>query len=296
MKADPSPTADAPWTVGRVIEWTTQHLKKHGSETPRLDTEILLAHARGCPRIQLYVQYNDVVTEPQRATMRDLVRRRAQSEPVAYLVGHREFFGLDFRVTADVLVPRPETETLVLELVTLAKSLAQPAILDIGAGSGAIAVAAAVQLPAARVTATDLSPAALQVASDNAERHGVAARVRFLQGDLFAPLAADELFDIIASNPPYVADDEMEMLPPDVRLHEPRSALAAGPRGLSVISRLIAEAPQHLSSGGCLLLEIAPEQSAEVRTLLESHSAYADVQFLKDPSGDLRVVRATAVA
>src|SRR3984893_18480994 len=124
------------WTVRRIIDWTTAHLKKHGSDTPRLDTEILLAHARGCRRIDLYTRFDDVLDERERAAMRELVRRRAQSEPVAYLVGHREFFGLDFDVTPDVLIPRPETETLVLELLAVARTHARPRILDVGTGSG----------------------------------------------------------------------------------------------------------------------------------------------------------------
>src|SRR5262245_37371165 len=135
-------SADEQWTVGRIIDWTTGHLRKQGSDTPRLEAEILLAHARRCPRIQLYVQYNEPLTDVERAVMRDLVRRRTQFEPVAYLVGHREFFGLEFRVTPDVLIPRPETETLVLELITSAKSQAGTRVLEIGTGSGCIAVSA----------------------------------------------------------------------------------------------------------------------------------------------------------
>src|SRR5262245_26024610 len=192
-------TSEVAWTVGKIIDWTTGHLKKHGSESPRLEAEILLAHARNCPRIQLYVHYNELLSDGERVLMRDLVRRRAQAEPVAYLVGHREFFGLDFRVTPDVLVPRPETETLVLELITAAKLLGSPAILDVGTGSGCIAAAAAVNLPRARVTATDTSPAALAIARENAARHGVSDRIQLLQSDLLASLAGDAQFDVIAS-------------------------------------------------------------------------------------------------
>ena len=217
---------DGAWTVGKIIDWTTGHLKRHGSDTPRLEAEILLAHARNCPRIQLYVHYNELLSDAERAAMRDLVKRRAQAEPVAYLVGHREFFGLDFRVTPDVLVPRPETETLVLEVIAAAKNLAKPRVLAVCTGSGCIAVAAAVNIPAALVTATDVSPSALVIACENADRHGLASRIRFFEGDLFAPLTAAEKFDLIVSNPPYVADAEMETLPADVRLHEPAPGLA----------------------------------------------------------------------
>jgi release factor glutamine methyltransferase len=283
-------TAEVAWTVAKIIDWTTGHLKKHGSESPRLEAEILLAHARNCPRIQLYVHYNELLSEGERALMRDLVRRRAQAEPVAYLVGHREFFGLDFHVTPDVLVPRPETETLVLELITVAKSLNRSAILDVGTGSGCIAIAAAVNLSGARVTATDISPAALAIARENAARHGVSDRIGFLQSDLLAGLAGDSQFDVIASNPPYVADNEIEKLPPDVRLHEPLSALRAGPKGLDVISRLIPAAVPHLGASGLLLIEIAPEQAGAVSELIAATGAFQPPRLLKDAAGDDRVI------
>ncbi len=168
-------TTSDEWTVRRIIDWTTAHLKKHGSDTPRLDTEILLAHARGCRRIELYTRFDDVLTEKERTTMRDLVRRRAQSEPVAYLVGHREFFGLDFRVTSAVLIPRPDTETLVVELLDVAKSLPAPRILDVGTGSGCIAIAAAVNQAAtcANDLATDIERGGglRLVARENAREH-----------------------------------------------------------------------------------------------------------------------------
>jgi release factor glutamine methyltransferase len=286
-------TADGAWTVGKIIDWTTGHLRKHGSESPRLEAEILLAFARGCPRIQLYVQYNELLTDDQRTVMRDLVKRRAQAEPVAYLVGHREFFALDFRVTPDVLIPRPETETLVLQLIAAAKSRPNPRILDVGTGSGCIAVAAAVNVPGASVTAIDISPRALAVANDNATRHAVAGRIRFLEGDLLAPLSSEDRFDLIVSNPPYVTDGEMATLPDDIRLHEPPLALRAGPNGLDVISRLIAEALEHLSAGGVLLIEMSPEQSAAVGALVHEAGRFEPARVVKDSSGKERVVMAS---
>ncbi len=283
---------DGAWTVGKIIDWTTGHLKKHGSDTPRLEAEILLAHARNCPRIQLYVHYNEVLSDAERATMRDLVKRRAQAEPVAYLVGHREFFGLDFRVTPDVLVPRPETETLVLELIAASKALQRPRFLDLCTGSGCVAVAAAVNLPVAIVTATDISPTALEIARVNADRHDVLNRIRFLEGDLFAALPDGERFDVIASNPPYVADAEMQTLPADVRLHEPHLALRAGPQGLDVISRLIAGAKQYLAPNGVLLIEFSPEQATAIAELIERTGAFDAPRLIKDASGRQRVLAA----
>jgi release factor glutamine methyltransferase len=286
-------TADGAWTVGKIIDWTTGHLRKHGSESPRLEAEILLAHARGCPRIQLYVQYNELLTDAQRTVMRDLVKRRAQAEPVAYLVGHREFFALDFRVTPDVLIPRPETETLVLQLIAAAKSYPNPRILDVGTGSGCIAVAAAVNVPGASVTAIDISPRTLDVAKDNASRHAVAARIRFLEGDLFAPLSSADQFDLVVSNPPYVADDEMATLPADIRLHEPPLALRAGPYGLDVIARLISGAPSHLAPGGAVFIEISPEQAAAVSVFIHDSGRFEPARTIKDSSGKERVVMAS---
>ena len=287
------------WTIGRVLQWTTAYLQRRGSDSPRLDAEILLAHARRCRRIELYTQYNVPLTASERQTMRGLVERRAASEPVAYLVGHREFFSLDFRVTPEVLIPRPETETLVVELLELCRPLVEVRILDVGTGSGCIAVAVAVNKPGARLVATDLSGAAVELARANAERHAVADRIEFLQGDLFEPLqesgrseAAGGRFDFIVSNPPYIADSEWETLQPDVRLHEPRLALVAGSDGLDVIRRLIAEAPQFLLPGGRLLFEIDPAQADPVCTLLEAAGDYDEVRIVNDVSRQPRVALA----
>jgi release factor glutamine methyltransferase len=279
------------WTVRRIIDWTTAHLKKHGSDTPRLDTEILLAHARGCRRIELYTRFDDVLSERERSAMRDLVRRRAQSEPVAYLVGHREFFSLDFQVTPAVLIPRPDTETLVVELLDVAKPLSAPRILDVGTGSGCIAIAAAVNHPTARITATDANDAALAVARENAQKHHVVERIAFRSGDLFAPVEQDEPFDIVVSNPPYIAEHEKDTLQNDVRKYEPHEALFSGPSGLEVLFRLIDEAPRHLAAGGTLMLEISPEQSEAVAGRMDSGGKFQDIRVVKDLPGLARVVR-----
>jgi len=284
--------SDEPWTVRRIIDWTTAHLQKHGSDTPRLDTEILLSHARGCKRIELYTRFDEALSEVERRVMRELVRRRARAEPVAYLVGHREFFGLEFRVTPDVLVPRPDTETLVMELLDLAKSTPEPRILDIGTGSGCIGIAIAVNNRQARLTATDVSAGALDIARENAESHDVSTRIRFLIGDVFAPLEPSEQFDLIVSNPPYVADHEMETLQADVRLHEPQLALSGGPDGLSVLRQLIENAPRHLADAGHLLVEISPEQAAHVCELLQFKGSYTEINSVKDLAGKVRVIRA----
>ncbi len=280
------------WTVRRILDWTTQHLRTHGSESPRLDAEILLAHARGCRRIDLYTRYDETLTDEQRTTMRDLVQRRAKHEPVAYLVGKREFYNLDFRVTADVLIPRPDTETLVMELLAAIEAVKEPRVLDLGTGSGCIAVSIAKNREDAIVTAIDLSEKALEVARGNAESNGVAGRMEFLRGDLFAPLSRGALFDAVASNPPYVRSDEMESLQPDARLHEPHGALDGGPEGLDVTKRVVAEAPEFLKPGGVIMIEIGHQQADAVRGLLESRGDFADVRIIRDLGRRNRVAAA----
>ena len=289
--ASPNSPAPETWTVGKILDWTTQHLKKHGSDTPRLDAELLLAHCRACPRIQLYVQFSEPVTEAQRSQMRDLVKRRAAHEPVAYLIGYREFFSLKFEVTRDVLIPRPDTETLVVEALKLLQELPAPRLLDIGTGSGCIAITFAKQVAKAEVVAIDLSPAALAIARKNAKSNGVDARLTFLEGNLVDSLPAGSLFDVIAANLPYIADEEMDGLDPDVRLHEPHLALRGGPKGLSLIARLIPLAIPFLAPEGWLLLEIDPHQGPAVTGLLQEQG-YRHIRSAKDTAGDLRVLLA----
>lgn len=296
MSAVPQPSEESrspeQWTVRRILEWTRAHLSKHGSESPRLDAEILLAHSRKCTRIELYTKFDEVLTDEQRGTMRELVQRRAKAEPVAYLVGHREFYGLPFRVTADVLIPRPDTETLVMEVLSLAKPIESPRILDVGTGSGCIAVAIASNLKSARLTAVDISPAALAIARENAEANKVGDQITFLEGDGFTPLPVDAKFDFIASNPPYVTEGELEQLQPDVRLHEPRLALVSGIDGLDLARRLIQDAPKYLVSGGGLLMELSPEQAPAVKELMQLDGRYENIRILKDLSGLPRVAAA----
>src|SRR5262245_61661681 len=201
-----------PWTVLRLLTWTTDYLKQHGSDSPRLDAEVLLAHARGCERIMLYAAFDQVVSDDVRAKFRELVKRRAEGTPVAYLVGKREFYSLSFRVTPEVLIPRPETELVVVETIeSSAKFKVQGSkleVADVGTGSGAIAIAVAKHAPLCRVMAIDNSLPALAIARENAAAHGVGDRFEFVQGDLLAGLPADPRFVVVASNPPYVSESE----------------------------------------------------------------------------------------
>ena len=284
------------WTIGRLLQWTTGYLKERGAESPRLDAEVLLAQALSCQRIELYTAFDDVPPEVPRAAFRDLVRRRAEGTPVAYLVGRKEFYSLSFSVTPDVLVPRPETEFLVIRLLDLVAERTParegPAIADVGTGSGNIAVCAVKWLATCQVTALDICAKALAVAAANAAQHGVAERIEFLTSDLFAAVAPERRFDFVVSNPPYVSDGELGALTRDVRDYEPRSALVAGPRGTEVIERLIVQAGERLVSGGWLLTEISPQLDATVRQLIVDDGRFELGATVKDLAGLARVVQA----
>lgn len=259
------PSADRKgWTVLELLRWTTRHFAARGIETPRLDAELLLASALGSDRLRLYVDFDRPVNEAERSLYRNLVRRRAGSRvPVAQLLGRREFWSLPLVVTPDVLVPRPETETLVAAaLEWVADPQAERRVLEIGTGSGAVALALASELPGARVVATDLSCAALEVARGNARALGLAERVSFVLGDLYEPVAGQR-FDLLVSNPPYLGERQRATLAPELA-HEPELALFAGEDGLAVLRRLVDGAADALEPGGALAFELAPQQAPVV--------------------------------
>lgn len=287
------------WTVGRLLEWTADYLKKRGADSPRLDAEVLLAEALQCKRIELYTAFADVVEEGPRGKFRELVKRRAKGEPVAHLVGRREFYSLSFQVTPDVLIPRPETEFLVVTLLDLAAERKNAAhdsaplrICDVGTGSGIIAIATAVHLPAAEFTAVDICPKALHVARANARAHGVDDRIEFIESNLFEALPADRRFDFVLSNPPYISRAEMADLAPDVRDHEPHTALVGGERGTEVIERLLPQAAERLSPGGHLLVEISPMSHDAVLELIAATPGLLPGETVKDLARLPRVVQA----
>jgi release factor glutamine methyltransferase len=290
-------TADEPWTIGRLLTWTIEYLRQHGAENPRLDAEVLLAEARGCRRIDLYTAYGEPADDATRTAFREMVRRRAAGTPVAYLVGHREFYSLEFEVTPDVLIPRPETELLVVALLDRVKrrppSEGVIEIADVGTGSGILAVCAAKYVPNSRVTAIDISPAALAVARRNAERHGVSEGILFVEGDLLSAEPAVPRFDYILSNPPYVSTAEMANLALEVRDHEPDVALRAGERGTDVIAPLIEQAVGRLQRGGSLLIEVSPMIATEVEQLIHGTSNLEPGTTIRDLAGHPRVVQAT---
>lgn len=286
-------SSNEPWTIERLLRWTTDFLKQKGSESPRLDAEVLLAHARDCQRIDLYAAFTKLVSGPPLDTFRELVRQRAAGTPVAYLVGYREFYSLRFRVSPAVLIPRPETETLVLELLELAKQIESPVtVADVGTGSGIIAICAATYLPQAQIWATDISQEALAVASDNCHEHAVSDRIHLLHGDLLEPIPLDQTFHFIVSNPPYVSQAEFDALPADIRAHEPRHAIVAGLTGVEVIERLVLQAAKCLRPDGWLLIEISPMIESHGRKVIADEGHFHPPETIADLAGRPRILRA----
>lgn len=327
------------WTSLKLIQWTTAYFKKAGVPDPRLDAELLLTHLLKCQRIDLYTQHDKRIREKDLAQFKGLVQRRVRREPLQYITGETEFYGLVFKVTPDVLIPRPETELLVEEAVKAWQghlspvSSAEPAVaspragsappalsarpkpeategracesfrretsdkhpcqaLEIGTGSGCIAITLAKLLPEARIAATDISRDALEIASQNAKRHDVDQRIEFLLADI-APWRVFQLegrmFNLILSNPPYVPTEEFPSLQPEVRDFEPRPALDGGPHGLVVIQKLVTETSPFLTPGGHLLVEIGEGQAAEAIELAR-RCGFSHVHIKRDLRGVERIL------
>ncbi len=286
MSAAPQPQA---WTIEAVLRWATDDFRARGIESPRLDAELLLTRALSLTRIQLIVDGKRPLDVAELTRVRELVKRRRAREPIAYILGEREFYGRAFRVDARVLVPRPDTEALVdvaLER-TRAVSLSMRA-LDVCTGSGCVAVTLARERPTSTVFGADVSEAALAVAIGNALRLG-AYNVAWRRGDLFAAVEATQPFDLITANPPYIADGEIASLPPDVRDYEPRLALDGGQAGLAVLGRVVAEAPTRLAPGGVLATEVGAGQAAAVVELF-GRAGFVDVDVRRDYGRIERVV------
>jgi release factor glutamine methyltransferase len=295
--ANPNPegrTEDA-WTVGRLLTWTADYLKRRGSESPRLDAEVMLAHVLQWPRVQLYTHFTDEVEESPRGRFRDLVRRRVEGAPVAYLVGRKEFYSLAFEVSPAVLIPRPESEFVVVEFLAVIKNVESPRAVDVGTGSGCLAVASAYRHPGAHFIAIDISEQALALARKNADQHGVADRIDFRLGDYLGPVANEGPFDAVISNPPYIPTGQIEHLEIGVRDYEPRTALDGGPSGLDMVARLIEESVPLLKPGGHLILEIGTDQEKPVRSLVEAQKVLRLAPTIHDHSQHPRVIRATHV-
>lgn len=283
------------WTVGRLLQWATDYLKRSGSESARLDAQLLLATVTGLDRVGLYVHFDRPMTPAELQAFKALAQRRAKGEPVAYIRGEREFYGRAFNVGPGVLVPRPETELLVEKAVEWARGagLTAPRLVDVGTGSGIIAITLALELPDAVLVALDVSDEALACAATNAERHGVRDRVKLVRSDLLAKLPGAATVDAVISNPPYLPDTLMATLSRDVRDFEPHVALYGGPDGLDLIRRLMVEAERVLRPGGFFGVELAgTEQGREVVAALAASGAFVEPQLHDDLSRRGRVVTA----
>jgi release factor glutamine methyltransferase len=283
--------AERTWTVLSLIHWSAEYLTGKGVEQARLDAEHLLAHALRTGRLQLYLQYDRPLTPDELAAYRPLLRRRARREPLQYVVGRAAFRELDLHVDPRVLVPRPETEQLVELVLTWARGRSGLSALDVGTGSGCIALSLAREGPFERIVATDPSRDALEVAGLNAAGVEGSGRIELRPGALFAPVAG-ERFDVVVSNPPYVADEDAPGLQPEVRDWEPGAALFGGPGGLEVVSALVEGAAEHLEPGGLLALEVGDGQTEAVAAHVTGVRGFGEPTVRRDLSGRRRFVTA----
>lgn len=281
-------------TLAEAILYAADRLSGADITNARLDAEVLLAHIIRKDRVWLITHRDDRLDDDQQRALADAVRRRAGREPLQHILGNKEFWGLEFMVNSDVLIPRPETELIMETALAMVRDRSRPVrIIDLCTGSGCIAVCLAKELTAARVIATDASEKALAVARENARNHGVSSRIRCLEGDLFEPLEELDVrgqIDIIVSNPPYVQTGDLSTLQPEVRDYEPRMALIAGPEGTEIATRIIGNAHGYLKQGGALIMEMGLGQSEALTRAVEATKAYAKPEILKDLAGIERVI------
>ena len=268
-----------------------QLLAERGIENARLEAELLLAHVLGIKRLDLYLQFDRPLSAAQLEHFRQVVRRRLKREPLQYITGRTQFRSLNLTTDPRALIPRPETEVLVSVVLEYVRAQARPLrLIDIGTGSGAIALSIAKEAPNVAVHATDLSPAAAELARENAAENGI--ELPIWTGPLFDPVPEGEQFDIVVSNPPYIAESERPQLQPEVRDWEPASALFAGQEGLDVVRALIAASPARLTAGGLLALEIGSTQAGAVESIMRTSSSFEDIRVIRDLSGRERIVTA----
>jgi release factor glutamine methyltransferase len=278
------------WTIKDVLEWTTAYFRSKEIRSPRLDAEVLLAHALDVDRLRLYLNFDRPLSENERSRFRNLVRRRVAREPVAYIIGRREFWSLPFRAVPGVLVPRPETEVLVEVVLEEIRQKDHPRILELGTGSGAVAVSILHDNSAACIVATDINGLALRTAALNARELQVQDRLNLVASNLFDAIAEKREFDVVCSNPPYVPTAAILNLDPEVRDFEPRAALDGGANGLDIVRRMVERAGSYLKQAGALAMEVGDGQADRVGELLAA-SGFADVTTYRDLAGVERVVK-----
>jgi release factor glutamine methyltransferase len=283
--------ANAPWTVGRVLTWASDDFRTRGYDSPRLDAELMLCRVLGCDRVRLILDSARPLDNDDLTRYRDLIQRRRKGEPVAYILGEREFYGMSVRVDARVLVPRPDTETLVETALRRSERVNQYGLaLDLCTGSGCVAIAFARSRPTWQVWATDVSGDALDVARDNAQRLGT-PNIAFRHGDLFAPLPEAQRFTLITANPPYIPNSEIDGLMPDVKDYEPHLALDGGDDGLVLVRRILEAARTRLQTSGIIALEIGHDQAPRVDDLMRA-LGYTEIERDRDYGGHERIVSA----
>lgn len=278
-----------PWTIRRVLTWAADDFRARGGDSARLDAELLLAEALGTDRIRLILDAMRPLNQDELAAFKELIRRRRTGEPVAYILGRREFYGLELLVDARVLIPRADTEALVEAAIEATAEVPRGRALDLCTGSGCVALAFASRRPDWEVHAADISEAALEVARENGRRLGAAWNLHFHLGDLLTPFSPGDAFDVVTANAPYISASEFAELDIGVRGFEPHLALKGGDDGLDLIGRLVLEAPSHLVPGGLLALEVGYEQAPQVIALFEQ-SGFDQVRVHHDYGGRARVV------
>jgi release factor glutamine methyltransferase len=290
----PAASKGPEWTILKLLEWTTAYFKSHAIESPRAAAELLLAHVLRLKRVDLYVRYDQPLIAAELQQYKSLIKRRVDREPVAYILGTKEFWSLDFAVTRDVLIPRPETECLVETALARLDQEPQPGarcIMDLGTGSGAVVLALAAEQPQHRFFASDISLKAIELARQNARSQGMAEKIHFLCGHWLQPLhSRTPVFDMIVSNPPYIKHAALDGLQPEIFLYEPLTALDGGQSGLRYLKQIIVAAHPHLKTGGSLLLEIGHDQQKAVFDVCRDVGRYENIRCVKDYSGYDRVV------
>jgi len=290
----PTQTQEPPWTLLRLLKWTSDYFKSHDIDDPRAAAEILLAHTLGLTRIDLYLRHDQPMSTEELQRFKPVIKRRVKREPVAYIVGEKEFWSMPFAVTPDVLIPRPETECLVeaaLDLLPPARENAIHRIFEPGTGSGAVIVALASERSGHLFFASDRSVRPVTIARRNAAQNGLDGAIRFFAGHWFDACRHSAEFDMILSNPPYIPSGDIPGLQPEIVNFEPKMSLDGGKGGLEAIGHLINAAHRYLMPGGVLLLEIGHDQKEAVGDLIEACGIYEQVEFFKDYSGCDRGVR-----